>query len=481
MSVQRTESQPSYPVTTTTTNTTTVTTTTTTLNAEQAISAPPSLAQRPVGWHAKASGFDWNKRSEQHRYRLSIGLPEIHAAVVNHDWETAGEMLCPGDIGLLWMPPVSQHYSANDGKDTENGAWALKLPSKRQSTQLEAVRQMAMDMGSKTVVEGSGCLYGANLLTLCLQTSASPEFMEKLMLMVRKSPQYLDLPDASGRTPLYVAVERGDEKQVAMLLSAGASPLAPCSFQTSLQGGSAGSRAQHNAQRMSAYKHAFTCGNIEIFSLLIENILKSSDWKNDYLTDQDPLRLRQWASVHTDDEIRDLANKLSSLKTFLFNVKDKTGLSLVDRHLAQKKPLPEDVTPLFNQDPELGAIHVAAAFADIEAFELVLNTYCAKRKFLTPAEDILIENFITIFLENCSPSDVPQLWTQCSKLGPLYKYVTCSPRNLLLLPFEKFSALVHTIWPILAQEERQDLINTSKNVDATYTTFLMQLSKQQLI
>ena len=77
MSARDGVSPPAYPAVTTTTTdhsstsakTTISTTTATTINPEKATPAPPSLAPRPVGWHAKESGFDWNKRSDQHRYR----------------------------------------------------------------------------------------------------------------------------------------------------------------------------------------------------------------------------------------------------------------------------------------------------------------------------------------------------------------------------------------------------------------------------
>jgi hypothetical protein len=67
---------------------------------------------------------------------------------------------------------------------------------------------------------------GANLLTPFLQTAAPTEFMEKPIAMIKeKSPGYMNLPDASGGTPLYIAVDRNDEDQIRMLFDAGASPM----------------------------------------------------------------------------------------------------------------------------------------------------------------------------------------------------------------------------------------------------------------
>ncbi len=117
---------------TTTTTTTTTTTSTTTTNAHTlpAGTSRPIVNARPVGWHAKTLGFDWKRRSEQHHYRQSTGLPGVHAAVINNDWDTASELLCKEDIGMLWLPTTSQQNSAKNGNDTEYGTWASTLPSK---------------------------------------------------------------------------------------------------------------------------------------------------------------------------------------------------------------------------------------------------------------------------------------------------------------------------------------------------------------
>ena len=54
---------------------------------------PPALRSRPAGWHAKTFGFDWNKRADQHKYLVKSGLPEVHAAIVNDDWDLAVDPL----------------------------------------------------------------------------------------------------------------------------------------------------------------------------------------------------------------------------------------------------------------------------------------------------------------------------------------------------------------------------------------------------
>lgn len=494
MSVYRTDPHPTHPVTTTTTNTTTNTTTTTTVNNDNASYSPPSLTTRPVGWHAKASGFDWNKRSDQHRYRLSIGLPEVHAAVLNHDWETAGELLTPDDIGMLWLPVISQRNSANNKGYTENGAWASTLPSKKQSIRLEAIRQMAVDIGLKTKPEGIGCVYGANLLTLCLQISVPPEFMEKMLGMLMKhAPQYLNLPDASGRTPLYIAVDQGSEEQVRMLLKAGAKPDARCRFAAVgltvaiLQ---ADSDAPNQAPGLTnflfkldddpisiinAYDHALAKGDQTIFSLLVENLLDASHCLKDYPIAEDPLQLEKWASLHSEDDVRALASRFNGLKSFLFNLKDKSGSSIVERSLTRKQPLDEDITPLFHKDPELGAIYAPAVSADIETFVTRLTTY------LEPPSDhkknVHAENLLKIFLSYCDPSQIPQLLRESEAIKSLLNKITVEFYYSLELPFEKFSALIQLMWPTLKPPEKELMLVQSARYDARYTGLIIGLSE----
>jgi len=357
-------------------------------------------------------------------------------------------MLCAEDIGLLWLPPVSQQYSATAGKFTESASWALKLPSKHQRIQLEAILQMAIDRVPKTEVDRT-CMYGANLLTLCLQTSAPQEFMEKLLTMIAKhAPQYLNLPDASGRTPLYIAVNRGDEAQVQMLLDAGASPHAACRFpaaglrlsdlsaddKPSFEGklttkikksnhssndsydepNSALSHSDSSdderdsinridpdedpAPTITAFDSAVVSENNAIFSLLVAHSIQSLKLQDDYPITEDPLKLALWASLHTEDEIRTMASQFSSLKSYLFNLKDKSGTSIAYRTLARKEPLDKDVTPLFSKDPESNALYAAAASADTEAFIDQMNTYLEQG--LTHSREATMRTVTMMFLEN---------------------------------------------------------------------------------
>jgi hypothetical protein len=98
------------------------------------------LTRRP-GLHAKLLGFDWKKRSDQTKYLIKSGLPVVHAAIVNDDWDLALELINPDDFGLLWLPPVSQSAPKNGGSDLDASTWTIDLLNKNESIRNDAILQ----------------------------------------------------------------------------------------------------------------------------------------------------------------------------------------------------------------------------------------------------------------------------------------------------------------------------------------------------
>ena len=95
----------------------------------------PTLSARPAGWHAKSFGFDWNKRANQHKYLVKTGLPEVHAAIMNDDWDLALELICPEDFGLNWLPSTSQSPQKNSRfRSLEMASYVVESESGRTKT-----------------------------------------------------------------------------------------------------------------------------------------------------------------------------------------------------------------------------------------------------------------------------------------------------------------------------------------------------------
>lgn len=302
------------------TNATTPNTTTPTSNQATANPGQPVLHHRPVGQHAASQGFSWNKPADYHKYLIKTGLPEVHAAVLNGDWAYATEILCAEDIGLRWLPAISQRQASKQYVNQETPHWAVTIASSDQSTQARAIIDMALNLSDITSVKPAGCLYGTNLLTLCLQLPAPAKFTQKVIdLATHGAPAYLSLPDGSGRTPLHIAIERRDTDLVRELLDADADPLTSCRF---AQG--------HTA---SAYHLALGKGYEPFFSLLLEKLMPRFTTDKGYSVADDRLILKDWVAQHDEEAVRKLANEFKVFSRALFNFIDESGTSLVYRQL----------------------------------------------------------------------------------------------------------------------------------------------------
>ncbi len=235
--------------------------------------AAPKLRSRPVGEHARSFGFDWNNRAAQHRYRRELGLPDIHAAIINDDWDTARELVCAEDLGLLWFPPASHRGSPE---------WANALFSTNETRQHSAIIDMAIDKVSNTGTGSDVVAYGANLLTLSLLIPCPKNFRDKVFQMAaEQNSPYLHLPDGSGRTPLWIAVDKGEAGVVKFLLEAGVSPLSTCIF---------ASEGNNGVPLACAAKK----GDNEIFALCLEKVLNGFEITPYYPRESDPLHLQRW-------------------------------------------------------------------------------------------------------------------------------------------------------------------------------------------
>ena len=273
--------------------------------------SPPALRTRPTGWHAKSFGLDWNKRSDHHKYLVKSGLPEVHAAIVNDDWDLALELIGPDDFGLVWLPPASQRQPQNGGTDLDASTWTVDLLNKNENIRDDAILRMALHINHVTGQDNS-IFYGANLLTLCLSKPARPDVLQYVItLAAKQAPQYLNLPDAMGRTPLWVAIENQNQANMQRLLKAGADPLQACKF--SEQG-------EPKSLLFLAAKYA----NKEIFRYLLLATLEHLESISPYdKFGVDPFYLKQWISVHSSQDVLWLADQVQALRGPILCCKDK--------------------------------------------------------------------------------------------------------------------------------------------------------------
>ncbi len=508
MSFATTSPHRSDPAATTTTTNTTTTTVTTTVTGPQTTSAAPTISSRGlVGWHARQLKFSWDKPTDQHKYRNITGLPAVHAAVINNDWAFAAEALCPDDIGIPWIPHASQRTAKTNNPYLTSAAWATTLPSLDPEKQKSAIIQMAIDRVEKTTVSRGGALYGSNLLTLCLQLPAPADFTQKLITFTaEKAPQYLNLPDANGCTALYLAVQRGDAEQAALLLHAGANPQAPCAFQLH----------DDELSVISAYSEALQFDDDTIFVLFLEKILDSVNWEHGYPINEDPLQLERWCQSQNEETIQKLANKFDAIKNPLLNFDDKTGSSIVYRTLQKRQPLSAGVTPLYRGNPETGAIFAAAVSGDIRTFIKGINNFpcCSNDLSLNGASqkemeiyfllqsntlneieklfeessarvsrlrksdfenDLILSELIKYFIKNNSTDNIKDFLKECPKATKIFYEIVQSNFLFKQCEFENFSAAMEAAWPALKEFDKWIVLLHSSSASSRHTAFITSL------
>lgn len=405
----------------------------------------PVMQSRPAGWHAASLGHDWNKRGDQQQYLLKTGLPALHAAIVNDDWSDAAELLCPEALSLCWLPPATQRPPELKTTTLHSSSWAATLPSTNPDTQNKAILDMVIDrVGSTSVGDGDGkCLLGTNLLTLCLLKPAPVEFLVKVIKLAEKhAPQVLDNPDANGRTPLYIAVERGDLVHISLLQAAGADPDVACHFPHAA-----------DARAPSAYRLALAKGPTEVFSLMLEQA--SSSWPENftYPISNDPLGLAYWVRRQDEAEVLALAEKFPKLRVALSSYEDKTRSSLLCRAIREGKgnAIDPGVDPLVRTPSQKSPLEVAAEHGTVATFASIIQTI--QDRWVGEDVRAALLRALRTFLLARSEADICQLARACPDLD--FSLREIAYEQLLLkrkdMSADNFMALVRLIWPKLTE------------------------------
>ena len=452
--------QPITPVTTTAVNPS---------SSNQA--APPSLRTRPAGWHAKSFGFDWNKRSDQHKYLLKSGLPKVHAAIVNDDWDLALELIGPDDFGLHWMPTTSQLPTQNGSKDLDTSTWAIKLMSRNEDIRNKAVVDMAIQTCDATSIDKNS-LYGANLLNLCLLKPARSDVLQYvIMLAAKQAPQYLNLPDALGRTPLWVAIENQDQASIQLLLKSGSDPLQACKF--SKQG-----------EPKSLLSLAAKYANKEIFRDLLRATIDQGKKFTPYDFNEDPLYLKRWAADHSSEDVLWLADQLEIVRGPLFCCNDVSGSSyfyrsVIDGSLGRKLKNGNedlinwlrnlDISPAASNDIESSPLYAAASQSTIHTYLQLSDFFFDIDKDLLcnlDMEDLnyrMKKNFyLTHTVKNyedyldSQPEALQELKSQ-SILHFVEEQLQVLLENHTELNFDEFSRTLKSIWTFISDDNKNEI------------------------
>ena len=290
----------------------------------------PTLQTRKTGWHARSIDFNWDKPIDRHRYQLKTGLPLVHAAMLNGDWELALELLSPEDLGMVWLAPASQRTPPGAPTALHTSRWASQLPSNNDDKRQRAILEMAIDVAGMTTVDHH-ILQGANLLTLCLLLTVPSTVLDKVLAVAAShAPQYLHLPDANGRTPLGVAASSSLPEVIEKLLVAGAHPLAPC---VNVKTGRASNPLEIVATEAGTRAYMMMLGGL--------TGLGRSEFT--YPLAEDPAHVKAWLARHDVDDASVLTDRFPMLTRALLCFKDQSGHSrlcrmIIDGTLIEQMP-----------------------------------------------------------------------------------------------------------------------------------------------
>ena len=450
---------------------------------------PPELRTRPPGWHAQLFGFDWSKRSDHHKYLIKSGLPVVHAAIVNDDWDLALELIGPDDFGLLWLPPVSQSDPKNGATRLDAGAWAVNLLSKNEKIQNDGILGMAYHYHGVTYT-GENCLYGASLLNLCLLKPARPDVLQHVInLAANEAPNYLNLPDAVGRTPLWVAITNEDQTSVQLLLKAGADPLQACKFSA---------EGEPKSPLSFAAKHA----DKEIFRDLLLATVNQGKKFTPYDYSKDPLCLKLWASSQSSDDVLWLADQVEVLRGPLLCCQDKSGSSYfyrsvidgsLDNTLANgNADLIEwlrklDTSPTVSEDIESSPLYAAATQAAVHIYKELENFFFGINKNSLSDDDVddlhnkntktekLYKKMEEKFFLSCTTKDFdhyldglqePQAISKSKQKDSfIKKQLQIFKRNQHELNFDDYARNLKSVWPFISDDEKNALLSSATFID----------------
>ncbi len=478
MSFPTTGHHSNYPITTTTTtDTTAITNTSAATVTTTTTTTPPRMVTLPPGGHAGALGLDWQIPDDRAKYLATTGLPLIHAAVINDDWNLAETLLTAENIGKAWQfdprgeprwekALLDPDMQIKKLEQEHEGNLAIVDKLKLQHDQKLAIIDMSFALVDGSTVKNAGCLHGANLLTLCLKKHAPTVFLKQLIASLKAhAPESLNHPDPSGRTPLYVAAEHGDKDQVMLLLAEGADPLAKCHFQQN----------DHPRDMPTALAAAVSNRHEEIFEILLRQSTDATAWHKHYESGDDALCLFKWVDCHHQDEVLALAGKFPDLKSYLLNADDQSGTSEIFRCISRGQWPDTYFHPLGRSKLDKTPLFVAAACGHADLFYRMLKMCLDKDSVdLDPAET---KKLLSTFLTKNSDEQMARLPDQWPGIERSLCATVVNFEFLgeISVNFQKYSAIIRMAWPLMDHGEQNHIHLDTANREARHLELVMSL------
>ena len=333
-------------------------------------------------------------------------------------------------------------------------------------------------------------LISFGLLTLCLLKPARPDELQHVInLAAKEAPKYLNLPDAVGRTPLWVAIENQDHASMHLLLKAGANPLQACKFSS-------------EGKPKSPLSFAAKSTDKELFRDLLRAVVEQGKKSTPYDFNKDPLFLKRWASVHSSEDVLWLADQVEALRGPLLCCEDISGSSYfyqsvidgsLDNTLANgNEDLIEwliklDTSPTVSEDIESSPLYAAASQGSVNTYKELENFFFGiNKKTLCdddmddlyediPKTDILFKKMEEKFFLSCTAKDFDHYLDslpeslQASKSNQKHIFIQKKLQIFLLnqykLNFDDYARIVKSLWPFISENEKNVVLN-----GATFTS-----------
>jgi hypothetical protein len=296
-----------------------------------------------------------------------------------------------------------------------------------------------------------------------------------ITLAKTQAPHYLNLPDAVGRTPLWVAIENQDQASMQLLLKAGADPLQDCKF-------------SKEGEPKSLLSLAAKYANKEIFHDLVCALIGQGKDQTPYNFNADPLYIKRWASSHSSEDVLWLADQLEVARGPLLCCNDITGTSYFYRSVINgsldkifannNEDLIEwlktlDISPGTYHELKSSPLFAATSIGSIPTYIKLADFLLEKINDYTKQDEMkrfseaLYENFllsrtteefdlfVNHYFEDSPAMDEETKFEQKTDLME-FQYQALL-KNQHILDFKNYARIVKSVWPFISDKQKNKL------------------------